>query len=81
MNTNLVFYLCPMCFETFESEPANHVHQVIRVDTARLDADSRRPMMDQAGNPTSHAPRWFLAAVAGLRGGATPSTPRDAYAR
>ncbi len=64
METNLIFYLCPKCFETFETEPSNHQHAVLRIDTARLDVEARRPLMDKQGNLLSSAPRWFLEATA-----------------
>ncbi len=71
MNANSIFYLCPMCFETFEAEPLNHRHQVMRIDTARLDTEARRPTTDDAGHLTSHAPRWFLNALGTLPGHAS----------
>ncbi len=63
METNPVFYLCPKCFETFEAEPVNHRHAVLRIDTAQLDLESRKPLMDSRGNLLSSAPRWFLEAT------------------
>lgn len=63
METNPIFYLCPKCFETFETEPSNHQHTVLRIDPAKLDADSRKPLMDSQGNLRSSAPRWFLEAT------------------
>ncbi len=63
METNPIFYLCPKCFETFEAEPANHRHAVLRIDTAQLDVESRKPLMDSQGNLLSSAPRWFLEAT------------------
>jgi hypothetical protein len=63
METTPVFYLCPKCFETFEAEPANHRHAILRIDTAQLDSESRKPLMDNQGNLLSSAPRWFLEAT------------------
>jgi len=63
METNPIFYLCPKCFETFEAEPANHRHAVLRIDTAQLDVESRKPLMDSQGSLLSSAPRWFLEAT------------------
>ncbi len=63
MRTNLIFYLCPKCFETFETEPSQHRHTVLRIDTAQLDVESRKPLMDGQGNLLSSAPRWFLEAT------------------
>ena len=63
MKTNPVFYLCPMCFETFETEPPHHRHEVLRIDTTRLDVELRKPLMDNQGNLLSSAPRWFLEAT------------------
>ena len=63
METNPIFYLCPKCFETFEAQPANHRHAVLRIDTAQLDLESRKPLMDSRGNLLSSAPRWFLEAT------------------
>jgi hypothetical protein len=60
METNPIFYLCPKCFETFESEPSNHQHAVLRIDTTQIDVDARKPLMDKQGNLLSSAPRWFL---------------------
>ena len=63
MESNLIFYLCPKCFETFETEPVQHWHAVLRIDTAQLDIESRKPLMDNQGNLRSSAPRWFLEAT------------------
>ena len=63
METNPVFYLCPKCFETFETEPSQHQHAVLRIDTTQLDVESRKPLMDNQGNLLSSAPRWFLEAT------------------
>jgi hypothetical protein len=63
MDASQIFYLCPTCFEAFETEPTNHQHAVLRINTAEFDAEARRPVMDKNGNPRSHAPRWFLEAT------------------
>ena len=63
METNPIFYLCPKCFETFETEPSDHQHKVLRIDTTQLDVESRQPLMDGQGNLLSSAPRWFLEAT------------------
>ncbi len=63
MEINPIFYLCPKCFDTFETEPSDHQHAVLRIDTARLDVESRKPLMDKQGNLLSSAPRWFLEAT------------------
>ena len=63
MEASQIFYLCPKCFEVFESEPIDHQHKVIRIDAASLNAASRQPMTDSAGHLTSRAPRWFLEAT------------------
>jgi hypothetical protein len=63
METNPVFYLCPKCFETFETEPSQHEHAVLCIDTTQLDIESCKPLMDRQGNLLSSAPRWFLEAT------------------
>lgn len=63
MSANPVFYLCPTCFEAFDSEPTDHPHTVLRINTAEWDAESRKPVMDKDGNLKSRAPRWFLEAI------------------
>jgi hypothetical protein len=63
MEPDPIFYLCPKCFETFEAEPGNHRHTVLRIDPAQLDSESRKPLMDSQGNLLSSAPRWFLEAT------------------
>jgi len=63
MEASQIFYLCPKCFEVFESEPIDHQHKVIRINAASLNAASRRPVADSAGHLTSRAPRWFLVAT------------------
>lgn len=60
METNPIFYLCPKCFDAFETEPMNHRHAVLRIDMTQLDIESRKPLMDSQGNLLSSAPRWFL---------------------
>ena len=63
METSLIFYLCPKCFDAFETEPPSHRHAVLRIDTTQLDVESRKPLMDSQGNLLSSAPRWFLEAT------------------
>ena len=63
METSPIFYLCPKCFDTFETEPTKHQHAVLRIDTTQLDVESRKPLMDNQGNLLSSAPRWFLEAT------------------
>ncbi len=63
METNPIFYLCFKCFETFEAEPSHHRHTVLRIDTAQLDVELRKPLMDDQGNLQSSAPCWFLEAT------------------
>jgi hypothetical protein len=74
MNASSVFYLCPMCFETFEAEPASHQHQVMRIDPAQLNSELRQPASDNIGHLTSRAPRWFLAAIGTLPGHSSTRT-------
>ncbi len=35
----------------------------LRIDTAQLDVEARKPLMDNQGNLLSSAPRWFLEAA------------------
>ena len=63
METSLIFYLCPTCFDAFETEPANHQHAVLCIDMTQLDDESRMPLMDNQGHLLSSAPRWFLEAT------------------
>jgi hypothetical protein len=63
MDASQIFYLCPKCFDAFETEPANHQHAVLRINPAEFDAEARQPVMDKDGNPKTHAPRWFLEAT------------------
>jgi hypothetical protein len=76
MRISLFFYLCPKCFEAFETQPANHQHAVLRIDIAQLDVESRRPLMDSQGNLLSSAPRWFLEATGMIVRHRPTRTPR-----
>jgi len=63
VNSEHIFYLCPVCFETSESGVEYHRHQMIRCDAGQPGDERRKPLVDDSGQLKSRAPRWFLEAV------------------
>ena len=63
MKSNCLFYICPTCFYTSESEANGHDHAMIKYDACLYTGDQRKPLMAGNGCLKSQAPRWFLEAV------------------
>lgn len=65
MNIELTFYICPTCFEVFDTNDERHPHPLIRCACGGLDDARRKPPME-GGRLRSRAPQWFLEAVGWL---------------
>jgi len=63
MNSDRFFYLCPVCFETSESDDQCHRHRMVLCDAGDLDDERREPLIGVNGQLNSRAPRWFLEAA------------------
>ena len=63
MDTNRIFFICPVCFQTCETEPECHAHKMIECNVDELDDNMRKPIRDNFGNMVSRAPRWYMEAV------------------
>lgn len=60
---NQTLYICPMCFQTCESQKMCHEHLMICCEPGEWGDARRRPVMDSQGRLRSAAPRWFLEAT------------------
>lgn len=63
MNTHYMFYLCPTCFESRETEDTAHMHVMLCCDPGLPADERRRPLIDTVGRLHTRAPRWFLETV------------------
>ena len=55
------FYLCPVCFAAASHPLHCHGHMMIPCNTNN--PEDCKPLMDEAGNFNSRAPRWFIASI------------------
>lgn len=53
------FYICPVCFAAASQPLQCHGHSMIPCNTQN--PEDCKPLMDEAGNFNSRAPRWFIA--------------------
>jgi hypothetical protein len=56
------FYICPTCFAAASQPLQCHGHLMIPCNTNN--PEDCKPLMDEAGNFNSRAPRWFIASMA-----------------
>lgn len=63
MKSNCLFYICPTCFNTSETEANCHGRSMIKYDACVQTHDQRKPLRDANGRLQSRAPRWFLEAT------------------
>ncbi len=66
METQSMFYICPVCFTVCESEQECHAHRMVECNPGDFGDDRRKPVEDQYGQYVSRAPRWYLEAVGRL---------------
>ena len=57
-----VFYICPVCFQTCDTEMECHEHRALECFAGKPGAPCRRPLQDRFGQFVSRAPRWYLEA-------------------
>ncbi len=55
------FYICPVCFAAASQPLQCHGHEMI--PCSANSPEDCKPLMDEAGNFNSRAPRWFLATL------------------
>ncbi len=55
------FYLCPVCFAAASQPLQCHGHVMIPCSANK--PEDCKPLMDEAGNFNSRAPRWFIASL------------------
>ena len=63
MENEKILYICPVCFQTCESETECHAHKMIECNLGHFGDERRKPVIDNFGNMVSRAPRWYLEAV------------------
>ncbi len=63
-----VVYICPICFQTCESERECHAHRMVACHPGKIGDQRRKPVTDRFGNMVSRAPRWYLEAVGWIQG-------------
>jgi hypothetical protein len=55
------FYICPVCFAAASQPLACHDNVMIPCNANKL--EDCKPLMDEAGNFNSRAPRWFITSI------------------
>ncbi|MDX1413196.1 MAG: hypothetical protein R3293_03345 [Candidatus Promineifilaceae bacterium] len=55
------FYLCPVCFSASRQRLECHDQLMIPCNANKL--GDCKPLMDEAGNFSSRAPRWFIVSL------------------
>jgi hypothetical protein len=63
MESKEVFYICPVCFQTCDSEIECHAHMMIACDTGEPGDERRKPVKNRFGQYASRAPRWYIESV------------------
>ena len=63
MESSEIFYICPVCFQTCDTEIECHAHRMIECEVGTPGDERRRPVADRFGNYVSRAPRWYMEAV------------------
>jgi hypothetical protein len=70
----VIFYICPICFEVYETGGECHGHVRVCCDVGEPGDERRKPEINGGGRLKSRAPRWFLEAIS--RPPAQPPTSR-----
>ena len=65
MKSHYIFYICPTCFNTNESQADCHGRAMMKYDACEFTNEQRKPVADAQGRFKSRAPRWFVDAVRG----------------
>lgn len=60
MNSDVEFYICPVCFMTGGVPRRHHRQQMIHFSTLPPGHEMLKPPMDGDGRLGTRAPRWFL---------------------
>ncbi len=55
------FFICPVCFSASRQRLECHDHLMIPCNANKL--GDCKPLMDEAGEFSSRAPRWFIVAM------------------
>jgi hypothetical protein len=63
MMTQVIFYLCPKCFEVREVSREEHRHRMLRCEPGDPGSERRKPPVDARGHLMTRAPRWYLEAL------------------
>lgn len=74
MEKDSVFYICPVCFQTCDTEIECHRHQMVECVPGKAGTYRRQPVHDSSGRLVSRAPRWYMEAVGWVKAG-PPVTP------
>ena len=63
MNSEVEFYICPVCFMTAGAPRSHHRQQMIRYSPLPSGHELLKPPRDEEGGLGTRAPRWFLEGV------------------
>jgi hypothetical protein len=65
MDGEVVFYICPKCFDITETPPDRHGHQgkLVECHPGEMGDARRKPPVDEHGHVMTRAPRWYLEAI------------------
>ena len=68
MNSEVEFYICPICFMTAGVRRKHHKQQMIHYSSLPPGHHSLKPPIDEEGRMATRAPRWFLDSLRSIPG-------------
>ena len=68
MNSEVEFYICPICFMTAGVPRSHHRRQMIHYSHLPPGHELLKPLMDEEGHLGTRAPRWFIDGLRSARG-------------
>lgn len=60
MNSDVEFYICPVCFMTTGGPRSHHRRQMIHYSPLPPGHELLKPAIDEEGRLATRAPRWFV---------------------
>lgn len=68
MNSEVEFYICPICFMTAGVPRSHHRRQMVHYRPLPPGHELLKPPVGEEGHLETRAPRWFLESVSAVHG-------------
>lgn len=68
MNSEVEFYICPVCFMTAGAPRSHHRRRMIHYSPLPAGHDLLKPPLREGGQLGARAPRWFLEGMRARHG-------------